>query len=68
MKPKEPIQNKLWYPLYEMVDTFLFWTSKTTQNAPYIRDGIDIKRVMSYVVLGDSTLRIDVLVQHRLPS
>ena len=44
--------NKIWYPLYEMVNTFIFWTSKTTDRAPHIRDGCDIKRVMSYVVLA----------------
>ncbi len=41
-----------YYPIYEMVDTFLYWTKETTQCAPHIRDGIDIKRVMSYVVLA----------------
>ena len=41
-----------YYPLYEMVDTFLYWTKEATQHAPHIRDGIDIKRVMSYVVLA----------------
>ena len=40
------------YPLYEMVDTFVFWTAKTTAGAPHIRDGIDFKRVMSYVVVA----------------
>ena len=41
-----------YYPLYEMVDTFLYWTKETTRCAPHIRDGIDIKRVMSYVVVA----------------
>ena len=41
-----------YYPVYEMVDTFIYWTDKVTQRAPYIRDTLDIKRVMSYVVLA----------------
>ncbi len=41
-----------WYPLYEMVDTFIYWTNQVTQRAPHIRDALDIKRVMSYVVLA----------------
>ena len=41
-----------WYPIYEMVDTFLYWTPATTARAPHIRDGLDIKRVMSYVVVA----------------
>lgn len=40
------------YPIYEMVDTFLYWTTQSTARAPHIRDGIDIKRVMSYVVVA----------------
>ena len=40
------------YPLYEMVDTFIYWTDKVTTRAPHIRDALDIKRVMSYVVLA----------------
>lgn len=39
-------------PIREMLDTFAFWTSKTTGAAPHIRDGIDVKRVMSYVVVA----------------
>ena len=45
-------QWRKYYPLYEMVDTFIYWTNKVTQRAPHIRDGLDIKRVMSYVVLA----------------
>ena len=41
-----------YYPLYEMVDTFFFWTDKVTTRAPHVRDAIDIKRVMTYVVLA----------------
>ena len=41
-----------YYPLYEMVDTFVYWTDKVTARAPHARDALDIKRVMSYVVLA----------------
>ncbi|MGU9977146.1 MAG: NADH:ubiquinone reductase (Na(+)-transporting) subunit B [Candidatus Oxydemutatoraceae bacterium WSBS_2016_MAG_OTU14] len=41
-----------WMPIYEMVDTFVFWTNKVTYSAPHIRDALDMKRVMSYVVLA----------------
>ena len=41
-----------YYPVYEMVDTFIYWTDKVTRRAPHIRDALDIKRVMSYVFLA----------------
>lgn len=44
--------NHFWHPVYEMIETFMFWTPKTTDRAPHIRDGIDIKRVMTYVVVA----------------
>ena len=40
------------YPLYEMVDTFVYWSRQVTLRAPHIRDALDMKRVMSYVVLA----------------
>ncbi len=40
------------YPLYEATDTILFSTDKQTEFAPYIRDSIDIKRVMILVVVA----------------
>lgn len=40
------------YPLYEATDTILFSTDKQTEFAPYIRDSIDIKRVMILVVIA----------------
>jgi Na+-transporting NADH:ubiquinone oxidoreductase subunit B len=35
-----------------MVDTFLYSPADTTRGAPHVRDGIDLKRLMSYVVLA----------------
>ena len=38
---------KKFYPMYEMIDTFLFTPSTQTKNAPYVRDSIDLKRSYS---------------------
>ena len=40
------------YALYEMVDTFLYTPSDVTPHAPHARDALDIKRVMTYVVIA----------------
>lgn len=40
-----------WYPLFEAVDTILYTPGKVTKNAPYVRDGIDMKRIMITVWL-----------------
>ena len=40
------------YPLYEMADTFLFTPAGKTKNGPHIRDAVDLKRVMSFVVIA----------------
>lgn len=40
------------YPIYEMFDTLLYSPSDTTRGAPHVRDGADLKRVMTYVVLA----------------
>ena len=34
------------YPLYELVDTFLYTPAEVTRYAAHIRDGIDLKRMM----------------------
>lgn len=41
-----------YYPLYEMVDTFLYSPPDVTPQAPHVRDAIDMKRVMIYVVIA----------------
>jgi Na+-transporting NADH:ubiquinone oxidoreductase subunit B len=38
--------------LFEMVDTFLFTPSVVTPGAPHVRDAIELKRVMVFVVLA----------------
>ena len=40
------------YPLYEMIDTFLYTPEDVTHAGPHVRDSIDIKRVMMFVVIG----------------
>ena len=40
------------YALYEMVDTFLYTPADVTPHAPHARDALDIKRVMTYVVIA----------------
>jgi Na+-transporting NADH:ubiquinone oxidoreductase subunit B len=40
------------YALYEMVDTILYTPREVTRSAPHVRDGIDLKRVMTYVVIS----------------
>ena len=41
-----------YYAVYEMVDTFLYSPNHSTRTAPHVRDGIDLKRMMSYVVVA----------------
>lgn len=41
-----------YFPLFEMVDTFLYSPPDTTRIAPHVRDGIDLKRLMMYVVVA----------------
>ena len=40
------------YALYEMIDTFAYTPKTVTQAPPHARDYIDLKRVMSYVVVA----------------
>lgn len=41
-----------YYALYEMVDTFLYSPKDVTYKAPHARDHLDLKRMMSYVVVA----------------
>ena len=40
------------HPLYDMIDTFLYTPSTVSSNAPHIRDSIDLKRSMFFVVIS----------------
>lgn len=41
-----------WYPLYEAFDSFLFGSNQTTKTAPHVRDSIDLKRIMTTVLVA----------------
>ena len=41
-----------YFSAFEMVDTFLYSPPDTTRIAPHVRDGIDLKRLMMYVVVA----------------
>jgi Na+-transporting NADH:ubiquinone oxidoreductase subunit B len=41
-----------WYPLYEAFDSFLFGSNQTTKIAPHVRDSIDLKRIMTTVLIA----------------
>ena len=38
------------YPLYEATDTFLYTSGSVTKNPPFVRDALDLKRMMITVV------------------
>ena len=38
--------------LYEMIDTFIYTPSDVTKEASHVRDGIDLKRMMSVVIVA----------------
>ncbi|MCA9407788.1 MAG: NADH:ubiquinone reductase (Na(+)-transporting) subunit B [Candidatus Omnitrophica bacterium] len=40
------------YPLFDALDTFLLTPGKITRKAPHVRDSVDIKRVMIFVVVA----------------
>jgi Na+-transporting NADH:ubiquinone oxidoreductase subunit B len=41
-----------YFAVYEMIDTFLYSPADTTRGSPHVRDAIDLKRIMSFVVLA----------------
>ena len=40
------------YAVYEALDTFLYTPDDVTRSAPHVRDGIDLKRVMIFVLIA----------------
>ncbi len=40
------------YPLYEALDSFAFTSSRANPGAPHVRDAMDLKRMMSTVVVA----------------
>ncbi len=41
-----------WYPVYEALDTILFASNRVTKKAPHVRDAMDLKRLMSTVLIA----------------
>ncbi|MFO7908360.1 MAG: NADH:ubiquinone reductase (Na(+)-transporting) subunit B [Planctomycetota bacterium] len=54
MRPHFEERGKLraFFPLYEALDTFLYTPGKVTPTAPHIRDALDLKRLMTIVVVA----------------
>ena len=40
------------YPIYEMIDTFIFNPGDKTQDCAHIRDSLDLKRLMITVAMA----------------
>ena len=40
------------FPLYDMIDTFLYTPDYKTSHGPHIRDSIDLKRSMIFVIIA----------------
>jgi Na+-transporting NADH:ubiquinone oxidoreductase subunit B len=40
------------HPLYEALDTFLLTPGTKAKKAPYVRDAVDLKRVMVFVIIA----------------
>ena len=40
------------YPIYEMIETIFYTSSTVTQAAPHARSFVDMKRIMTYVVIS----------------
>ena len=40
------------FPLYEAIDTFLYSTSTRTDSNAHVRDALDLKRMMVWVVIA----------------
>ncbi|MCH2203719.1 MAG: NADH:ubiquinone reductase (Na(+)-transporting) subunit B [Fuerstiella sp.] len=40
------------YPVYEAIDTFLYTPGIVTKGAAHVRDGMDVKRMMIFVVIA----------------
>jgi Na+-transporting NADH:ubiquinone oxidoreductase subunit B len=40
------------HAVYEAIDTFLYTPGDVTRSAPHVRDGIDLKRVMIFVLIA----------------
>jgi len=41
-----------WYPAFEMIDTFIYTPLEKTHGRTHVRDGIELKRIMTTVVIA----------------
>jgi len=41
-----------WYPLFEAVDSIIMGSARKTTMAPHVRDAMDLKRIMTTVVIA----------------
>ena len=41
-----------YYPIFEMIETIFFTSNTVTKVAPHARSFVDMKRVMTYVVIS----------------
>ena len=44
--------SKKWHPLWESFETLVFTPNHTTKTGAHIRDGIDLKRTMMFVIVA----------------
>ena len=51
------------YPLYEAADTFFYTPGETTKGASHVRDALDLKRMMTMVVVA--LIPITTLIENR---
>ncbi len=49
---KEGGRLQRWYPLFEATDSFILGSDQKTCIAPHVRDGMDLKRIMTMVVIS----------------
>ena len=49
---RSDIKYEKYFPIYEMVESFLFTPKTVTTVAPHARSYIDMKRIMTYVVIA----------------
>ncbi|WP_298500767.1 NADH:ubiquinone reductase (Na(+)-transporting) subunit B [uncultured Maritimibacter sp.] len=45
-------KHERYFPIYEMVESFLFTPKTVTKAAPHARSYVDMKRIMTYVVIA----------------
>ncbi len=55
---------RLLFPLFEAIDTFIYTPGNVTRGAAHIRDGLDLKRMMTIVVVALHSLHVHGDVEH----